>query len=194
MWYVSENLQCNYYRVYKCASSFIVHNLKFLPGTKKIYPFSFTFIRNPISRVESFIYMKCRDGGWEKRIKQSKIQIKKIIQNFDDGDVHSVPFSLNLPIKELNFIGTLENFDNDLAKLSSLLPKNIDKEKFIFNDVDLPKNSYTKTLHLSDRTKYDNDVSRFIKELVYKHDDILKEIYKNDIEIYQKIKKQLTIE
>ena len=181
MWYTSETIECNYYRNYKCASSFIVYNLGFLPDEKK-YPFSFSIIRNPIERVESYMYMECKNN-----INYIEPLMEKILLNFNNNDVHSVPFTKSLPIKDLDFIGALENINTDIKKICNHLGKDINIENFIYSDNKLPAGNYTNTLNITDRKKYKDKLSILIRNIVTRNQKEIEKVYKDDIELYHSV-------
>jgi len=181
MWYSSEKLKCNYYRTYKCASSFIVYNLGFLPDDK-IYPFSFSVIRNPLDRIESYMYMECRNS-----IDYAEPLMEKILLNFNNNDIHSEPFTKHLPVNDLNFIGTVENIDEDIKKVCKHLMKNIDTKDFIYSDTELPEKNYTNTLNITNRKTYSDNLSTKIQSIVLEHRNHLKKLYNDDFELYNSV-------
>ena len=57
---VYTNNKWNYVVVPKCASSIIIDSMNLQPGIEKNEK-SFTFIRNPIERLKSYIYNRKND-------------------------------------------------------------------------------------------------------------------------------------
>lgn len=131
--YICEKKNLIYYDVPKCASStirrvlFNNNNQLSLQNPKKEIQkyFKFSFVRNPWNRMVSNWKMFTIQP-W--RIKQLKSMTNKDVSKFEDfvdfansmKNHHWQPQSLYLP-ENLNFLGRLENFDEDFNKLCNAI-------------------------------------------------------------------------
>ena len=127
--YIHEKSNLMYYDTPKCAStsirtalfngdnSFSMTN----PEKKLIDYYKFTFVRNPWDRMVSNWKMFTTQP---MRIKQLKSMTNQNLANFEDfihfskhkKNHHWQPQTLFLP-ENLDFVGRVENFDNDFEKL-----------------------------------------------------------------------------
>lgn len=127
--YVSESPKFIYFSIPKSASGTIRKTLfpegniatKVNPKESSDKYFKFTFVRNPWSRIVSNWTMFTKYTG---RIRQLQSMTNEDLSNFEDfvnfakkaNNHHWVPQVLFLP-EEPDFIGRVENFNEDFSKL-----------------------------------------------------------------------------
>lgn len=115
---IYSNEKWNYIVVPKCASSIIRDKLNMVEG-EKVFRKRFTFVRHPYERLKSFLYQEqCFD------IDVINKKIKSVLHNWDNNDPHCVAYSLYINQQDFNFIGTLENFNEDFKHISNIKIKN----------------------------------------------------------------------
>ena len=127
--YVSEPLRLIYYDVPKCAST-TIRNVLFQndnalsladPRNERSSYFSFTFVRNPWSRMVSNWKMFTTQSA---RIRQLKSMTDEDLSRFDDfvdfairvPNHHWQPQVLFLP-EPVDFVGRVENFEADFCRV-----------------------------------------------------------------------------
>lgn len=142
------------------------YNIPFDPDHYEDY-FKFAFVRNPWDRVVSCYcnkvltkihapFQECYDKSFDYFVDFINRQ------NLLRGDVHIRLQTQLFPMNELHFIGQLENFDDDLRYILSVLG---------VNDVNIPRRNTSKHEHYSryytERTKnviarkYKKDIEAF---------------------------------
>tara|TARA_Y100000590_G_scaffold149090_1_gene171328 strand:+ start:594 stop:1106 length:513 start_codon:yes stop_codon:yes gene_type:complete len=157
---IFSNKTWNYIVVPKCASSIIINTLSMKETKKKKAKPTFTFIRLPMMRLRSYLF---QENCYTEQEAEEKI--KSIISNFDNFNEHCVPYSLYIKKNDFNFIGTLENFDDDFTTISDI---KIKKESRREDDLNIQK------IHDIVIKKYSNDLSR---------------LYSGDFALYSKVTK-----
>ena len=112
---VYTNNEWNYVVVPKCASSIIIDSMNLQPGIDRSAK-SFTFLRNPIERLKSYIFQtKCFD------IDSTNKKIENVLHNYDNNDAHCYPYSKYIIKDDFDFIGILERFNDDFKNITNII-------------------------------------------------------------------------
>lgn len=184
----------------KCASKSIKKSLyKYNPQHKNINTLSqtelsyfiFTFIRDPIQRFLSgyitilFKYDNVSDlckslSFWKISDKKERFNdFCKCVQEHGFFDCHIAPYSYFLDdFSKIDYIGCLETYNNDI--------------NYIYNKFDIKyKIKKTNQKHKWNSTNPELYQLYYINinELIYEQLNIIKELYKDDIKLYNKISK-----
>lgn len=164
------NTKLCYLVVPKCASSVLIRelNMNEIPNTE--YKIKFTFIRHPFTRLKSFMWQQSVNS-----IKDTEELLNKIIKNFYNCDEHCYPYSDYVNFNELDFIGTLENFNRDITKITN---------KKIARNISI---NHQKTLTNKTQNLYVNTI-KIYNELIIKNKKALSKLYENDFKLFQKVK------
>ena len=111
---VHSNHMWNYVVIPKCASSVIIDVMNLKEG-KNPNVKTFTFIRHPFKRLKSYMFQeKCFD------IDSTNKKIESVLHNWDNNDLHCVAYSLYIEKQDFDFIGTLENFEEDFKNITDI--------------------------------------------------------------------------
>ena len=175
---IYSNKNWNYVAVPKCASSVIIDTLKMKEGENKKVTRSFTFIRLPFARLKSYLYQeKC----FTEKLTEEKI--RSVISNFDGFEEHCVPYSLYIKKDNFNFIGTLENFDEDWKNISNIYIEHMTERQNFHTK--MKKDPTTKKM-----IKFDNKkIEDMHNEVIKKYSNDLSRLYSGDFALYSKVTK-----
>ncbi len=183
---ICEEKQFMWFRVAKVATRTIYEMLKqsgvhldadhpyhcyYAKNVYKDY-FKFSFVRNPYDRLVScyknkvleYNYFKLSDEVWEE-MKQDFGKFVDFVdkQNIENCDVHLRLQARLIDLNEMDFIGRMENFDNDI--------------RYVFDKLAIPYKEIMRKNVSKDKTSYREFYNEELKQKVA-------EIYAKDLNIF----------